>query len=180
MVAPMQIDSVPVPGGGMFGLMHCPGRCGGAYGARELSMDLASIEAWGATLMLSLNEAREFARLGVPTFATRAAVRQFVWYHVPIPDMQTPGLEFCNAWTIAGPAIATALDRHEKIAVHCAAGLGRTGTLVAKLLVDRGLTSDAATRLVRQQRPGAIETAAQEAYVRTSARLIAAQATDHQ
>jgi ADP-ribosyl-[dinitrogen reductase] hydrolase len=165
---PLHIDTIAVLGGGAFGLMHCPGRCDGHYGARDLTADLGAVEAWGAALMISLNESREFSRLGVPNYATVAASRQFVWRHVPIPDMQTPGVAFWNAWTVAGPDIAAALDRHEKIAVHCAAGLGRTGTLVAKLLVDRGLAAEAAIALVRAYRPGTIETTAQEAFVRTA------------
>jgi protein-tyrosine phosphatase len=52
------------------------------------------------------------------------------------------------------------------VLVHCAAGLGRTGTLAALLLVEGGLEPEAAIARVRQARPGTLETADQEAFVR--------------
>jgi protein-tyrosine phosphatase len=72
----------------------------------------------------------------------------------------------------AGPAVTAGLARGDRIAIHCAAGLGRTGMLVAKLLVDLGMPAGTAIQTVREQRPGAIETAQQEAFVRHSPRLL--------
>jgi len=57
------------------------------------------------------------------------------------------------------------LDRGDSVALHCRAGLGRTGTVAARVLLERGLNVQAAVDLVRQARPGAIETQVQEAYL---------------
>lgn len=156
----------------MFGMLHCPGRCGGAYGQRNLDADFVAVEVWGAAILLTLNEPYEFARLGVPDFVDEASTRRFHWLHAPIPDMETPGDAFQAAWRIAAPLIADTLDGGGKVAVHCAAGLGRTGTLVAKMLVDRGLDVDAAIARVRNARPGTIETLRQELFVRATSRLL--------
>ena len=51
------------------------------------------------------------------------------------------------------------------------AGLGRTGTMAAKMLVGFGVSPEDAIASVRQARPGTIETAAQEQYIRTGAPL---------
>lgn len=166
------IAEVLAPTGALFGLTHCPGRCGGAYGERELDADLAQIEAWGATLMLTLVEAHEFARLGVPSLAAKARRQSFDWHHVPIPDFGTPSDETRAAWAAARPAVAAAIDHRERILVHCAAGLGRTGTVVARLLVDLGVPPIEAINRVRAARPGAIETVAQMAFVQRGERLL--------
>ncbi len=65
-----------------------------------------------------------------------------------------------------GPELRRRLAEGARVLIHCRAGLGRTGTVAARLLVEHGLEPEAAILRVRQSRPGAIETAGQEAYVR--------------
>lgn len=55
-------------------------------------------------------------------------------------------------------------------AVHCMAGLGRTGTVLAAWRVAEGLPPDLAIADVRRRRPGSIETHAQEEAVHEFAR----------
>lgn len=49
--------------------------------------------------------------------------------------------------------------------VHCRGGLGRAGTIGARLLIELGMEPETAIRRVRAMRPGAIETREQEKYV---------------
>ncbi len=54
------------------------------------------------------------------------------------------------------------------VAIHCFAGVGRSGTLAAAYLVySNGLNAQAAIDRVRRLRPGAVETHEQEEAVRT-------------
>ena len=53
-----------------------------------------------------------------------------------------------------------------KVVVACRGGLGRTGTVVACLLREANLTGELAIEAARRSRPGAIENAPQEAFVR--------------
>ena len=54
----------------------------------------------------------------------------------------------------------------DPVAVHCAAGLGRSGTMAAVYLVADGASADEAITRVRDLRPGSIETEEQENAVR--------------
>jgi ADP-ribosyl-[dinitrogen reductase] hydrolase len=51
------------------------------------------------------------------------------------------------------------------LVIHCKGGLGRTGVVAARLLIELGETPNAALARVRAARPGAVETPEQEDYV---------------
>jgi atypical dual specificity phosphatase len=86
--------------------------------------------------------------------------------HVPVRDY-TPPSQPQIAEAIA--AIDDAVARGERVAVHCGAGLGRTGTLIACVFVSRGMAAPDAIAHVRALRPGSVETPEQEAAVRAYA-----------
>src|SRR5262249_8793537 len=75
--------------------------------------------------------------------------------HVPIPDMEAPTIEQIETCI---SAIRRAHERRMGVAVHCAAGLGRTGVILACYFVAQGTSADEAIERVRDLRPGSIET----------------------
>ncbi|HOB54269.1 MAG TPA: NUDIX domain-containing protein [Acidobacteriota bacterium] len=87
-------------------------------------------------------------------------VLQLEFHHIPIDDFETP----------TGDDVRRFVDlvtrnHNRKVLVHCKAGRGRSGTLAALYLKSRGMDGTEAMRLVRDVRPGAIETPEQEALV---------------
>ncbi len=83
-------------------------------------------------------------------------------FHVPVEDMEAPTqeqLERCVS------AIQRANANNMGVAVHCGAGLGRTGVVLAAYEVERGSSARDAIARIRQLRPGSIETDEQAAAV---------------
>ena len=76
-------------------------------------------------------------------------------FHVPVIDMAAPTQEQLDR---AVSAIQRANERQMGVAVHCGAGLGRTGVVLACYFVSKGLTAANAIARVRRLRPGSIET----------------------
>src|SRR5262249_37668654 len=76
-------------------------------------------------------------------------------FHVPMIDMEAPELEQLDRCV---SAIQKAHDHGMGVAVHCGAGLGRTGVVLATYFVEKGMTADNAIVHVRRLRPGSIET----------------------
>ncbi|CAI5513721.1 unnamed protein product [Closterium sp. Naga37s-1] len=85
------------------------------------------------------------------------------YLHAPWKDMACP--PFPTMLSIV-QSISLAIGRRHKVAVHCHAGLGRTGLVIACYLVAANSLSAAdAVAVVRAMRPGSLQTRKQEVYV---------------
>ena len=168
---PLRIDAVTPGGGhGRIGITLCPGKTdpAGLTGvwARNLHLDLDAVADWGATAVVSLITDQELDHLAVRDLPGAVRDRRMEWWHLPIPDGAPPGPDFEKSWKVAGEALRDRLRAGFDILVHCKGGLGRAGTVAARLLVELGANPDDAIRRVREARePQAIETNAQEAHV---------------
>jgi ADP-ribosyl-[dinitrogen reductase] hydrolase len=176
LTGPLVICTIELPTHGTLGLTHCPGRNhidgAGRHWRRSLDQDLGSIARWGADGIVSLVETHELANLGVPALGEKLAASAVRWFHLPIEDMHAPGAAFAQAWQAQGTELLGMLRDGKHLIVHCAAGLGRTGMLAAKLLVASGMAPRDAIALVRERRAGTIETQMQFDYVMNEPQLI--------
>ena len=171
----LRIDAVDTGANcGKIGITFAPGKhdFGAASGpwARDLAADLDTIVAWPARALVTLIEPHEFGLLGIPRLGEEARRRGLEWLHLPIRDVSTPDRAFETAWPTHSQALRGRLAVGENIVVHCRGGLGRAGMICARLLVETGIDPSAAMALVRAARPGAIETRAQEDWVRKGPR----------
>jgi protein-tyrosine phosphatase len=164
----IRIDSVTVPGtGGRIGLCACPG-LSTFFGARarKLEDDMRAIREWGAEGLVTLLEKEEMEMLDIGHMPLSAKHHGLWWRHLPIRDMCAPDDAFDATWSMEGEYLRRILNHGGCFVVHCWAGLGRTGTIAARLLVEFGLEPSSAINQVREVRPGAIQSIAQEIYVK--------------
>lgn len=166
---PLQIANASTPYGGVIGITFCPGKQGpsnsGFQWRRNLETDLDAVTAWGAQAVVTLIEAHEFEMLKVPDLGRQVLSRGLAWYHFPIQDVRLPGPRFEALWAASREAILASLRKDGGVLVHCRGGLGRAGTVAARMLIELGVAPQEAVTLVRAARPGAIETSAQLRYV---------------
>lgn len=121
--------------------------------------DLVWLREHGIEILLSLTEERP----------RRDWIEEsgILVYHEPLQDMEAPEQEQLDRCV---SAIGRANDRRMGVAVHCGAGLGRTGVVLAAYFVARGLSAANAIARIRRLRPGSIETDEQAAAVELFAR----------
>jgi ADP-ribosyl-[dinitrogen reductase] hydrolase len=132
---------------------------------RDLAIDLDAVRAWGAVAVVTLVETRELAMLRVSKLGAEVARRGMSWFHLPIVDVSTPDAAFERRWKSAGEELRSILQGGADVLIHCRGGLGRAGTIAARLLIELGMDPRTAIAEVRRVRPGAIETHAQEKFV---------------
>ncbi len=132
---------------------------------RSVHQDLQALHNAGITRLISLTE--------TPFDAALAASYDIQCTAVPMPDMRAPSLE--EAWFLCHE-IDRYLDNAEAVAVHCKAGLGRTGTVLGLywIWLQAGQVSGTvAMRYVRQQEAGMIQSLEQENFLKKFAGLVA-------
>jgi len=86
------------------------------------------------------------------------------YLHVPTSDLTAPDMDKIDT---AVDFIYERINNKEAVMVHCAAGMGRTGTILACYLVKyhKHSAKDAIDKL-RKKRPGSIQSETQEIAIR--------------
>ena len=104
----------------------------------------------GATAIVCLNEAEEFADR-YPAYADWLVANRpdrAVW--APVPDLHAPELD--EAVELVDQ-LCSRLRAGHRLILHCGAGIGRAGTMAAAVLIDLGSTLEEATARVAAHRP---------------------------
>lgn len=122
----------------------------------SLEEDLADVQSHDIGAIVSLTER--------PLPADRLRRAGLRYLHLPVEDFTPPTTRQAAEFVRFVDVIWGELEK--ATLVHCRAGIGRTGTMLACYLVARGETAGDAIDHVRALRPGSIETSDQERMVR--------------
>ena len=114
-----------------------------------------SLAQAGIRWLVCLEERCEYA-------IAQARAHDITHLHFPVPDMAPPS--FNQAVDLCRHA-EDPIRNNQGLALHCRAGLGRTGTALALILVWFGDAADAAVAKVRRANPMAIQSEAQLRFV---------------
>lgn len=120
----------------------------------DLDYDLSLLRAAGITLLVTLTE--------TPLDDDALEVQGLKSLFFPIVDMHAPSQR--AAYDLCG-LIDLQLSRGERIAFHCKAGLGRTGTLLCSYLIWKGERAEAALRQARRVEPAWVQSSEQEKFL---------------
>jgi len=130
-------------GKGRLFIMPCPG-------GDELADEMVNYMEAGFNKIVCLLESQEMMRLGVTLEPRLCLELGMEFEHFPIPDRHTPSRH--KPFQDLIERLYQDLQNGKNVAVHCYAGIGRTGVVAACLLIRDGMTPQAATDLLSNVR----------------------------
>ena len=130
-----------------------PGKLAGAAmpgSFAPLKEDLAQAKRDGIGAVAALTE----------TASTATAAREagLEYKHIPVDDFSPPTMKQFREFV---EFVDEQNAREHAVLVHCRAGIGRTGTMLAAYLIAKGASARDAVEKLRQARPSSVETANQ-------------------
>ncbi|WP_407540064.1 dual specificity protein phosphatase family protein [Deinococcus radiomollis] len=140
---------------GRLGLTIAPGKKGVSFEGnlhdRDLSADMTQLGTDGVTQLVNLMEAHEEVSWQMHGYDAQAAQAGLKLRRFPVADVKVPTDPAAFAALVE--EIYADLHAGETVVAHCLGGLGRSGMLVACLLVRSGeFTAEGAIQFVRSKR----------------------------
>lgn len=134
--------------------------------------DLNTIANWSPDLVLTMTDEVELDAVGAASLGDDLQDVGISWYALPIRDFGAPGADVELTWPEVSMLALAILRQGGKVLAHCRGGCGRSGMALMRLMVELGEAPDLALSRLREARPCAVETQAQQDWA-------AAPASDH-
>tara|TARA_R110002074_G_scaffold3129_1_gene16933 strand:- start:2147 stop:2647 length:501 start_codon:yes stop_codon:yes gene_type:complete len=119
----------------------------------HLTRDIDAYRTRGLDTVVSMLPVEEAAMLGLGSEEATCARAGIIFLSSPIRDFGLPEIVVFDALV---QQIADMLRDGKHVAVHCRAGIGRSGMATAATLIALGLDAGSAVRQVTQARGGSI------------------------
>jgi protein-tyrosine phosphatase len=127
----------------------------------SLNDDIAEIIALDCACVLTLTPDQELNQHGAEQLPMMLKRLGLPWHHFPIEDYGRPAVSQTERWSDLSLRLHQFLDDDRKVLIHCYAGIGRSGMIALRLMVERGADPIEALAQIRHIRPGAVERPAQ-------------------
>ncbi|KTF14165.1 dual specificity protein phosphatase family protein [Pseudoalteromonas sp. H105] len=144
-------DTLTLDNGAKLIFTPCPG-------TKQASLEesVHTLKQAGTSMLLTLMYDHEMAKNSIEQLPTLCTEHGITWLQLPILDDEAPAKEFEVKWLQYKEAILDAVNNQATIAVHCKGGTGRTGLVIALILLIHGCPSDKIMQQVQQIRPKAL------------------------
>lgn len=152
-------DILSLENGAQLIFTPCPG-------SKEVNLQdsIKQLKQAGSSVLLTLMFADEMYKNRVNTLPEVCEQHKISWIQLPIIDDDAPTDVFETYWSIYKANIVEVLNNQGTVAVHCKGGTGRTGLVIALILLDLGWPYKKIIDEVQKIRPKALINAAQLAY----------------
>ncbi|MEH6396291.1 phosphatase domain-containing protein [Pseudoalteromonas sp.] len=144
-------DTLTLDNGAKLIFTPCPG-------TKQASLEesVITLKQAGTRMLLTLMYDHEIAKNNIEQLSTICAEHDISWLQLPILDDDAPDKEFEAQWLQHKEAILNALKNQATIAVHCKGGTGRTGLVIALILLAYGWPAARIVEHVQLIRPKAL------------------------
>ncbi len=153
---------IPCPDGGTIVTLGFPGLAFDVKGdaiidPERMAATLSAPALETCKLLVILVEKTEVPEEAWDLLTKATAKTPYRFVHLPIEDYQVPDETFMADWATLAGEIDDHLTAGATIALSCHYGAGRSGTIAASMLIDRGLSMDAAIAEIRSRFADSIE-----------------------
>ena len=162
------IECVPV---GRIVTMGFPGLLTTFDGAAHIDPDamgatLNDIRLANCGIMIALAERDELPDGALQMLEEALSRRAIAFAHMPIVDYAAPAADFEALWATKAAEFHRLLAEGGTIGISCHYGAGRSGTIAAHLLIERGAQANEAVAAVRDAFAESIESEAQLSWLK--------------
>lgn len=158
-------ETLTLSNGAQLILTPCPGST-----SISLEASMHQLKQQGVSMLLTLMFCKEMIENDIALLPELCDALDLKWLQLPIVDDEAPQEAFKRRWDKYKAQIIDEINNKGVVAVHCKGGTGRTGTVIALLLLQLGWPVDKIKQEVQLLKPNALRIQKQVDYLNSQLR----------